>query len=183
MARLAPLSFKMMSASAFAWSPDGTGLAYTGFSGPDHRELQVWTVSVDGSAPSLVASRCCLSDGGGAVWSPDGSQIAFETQYGGGTPPPTSGSSGRQRRRNGRPEGDRRAHVPQLGQRLVLLRLLRVSVYSAYLRGGFPLKVASQPTSPPSSRGRLSSSRRRRSASSAHTRSATCRPRRGWLRR
>ena len=69
-----------------AWSPDGTRLAYTTFSGPDHRELQVWTVSVDGSAPSLLASHCCVSDGGGAVWSPDGSQIAFETETGGGTP-------------------------------------------------------------------------------------------------
>ena len=63
-----------------AWSPDGTRLAYTNFSGPDHRELQVWTDSVDGSAPSLVASRCCVADGGGAVWSPDGSRIAFETE-------------------------------------------------------------------------------------------------------
>jgi Tol biopolymer transport system component len=69
-----------------AWSPDGTRLAYSNFSGPDHRELQVWTVSVDGSAPSLIASHCCVSDGGGPVWSPDGSQIAFETENGGGTP-------------------------------------------------------------------------------------------------
>jgi Tol biopolymer transport system component len=66
-----------------AWSPDGSRLAYTSFSGPDHRELQVWTVSVDGSAPSLVASRCCLANGGGPVWSPDGSQIAFVTDEGG----------------------------------------------------------------------------------------------------
>ena len=63
-----------------AWSPDGTRLAYSNFSGPDHRELQVWTVSADGSAPSLVASRCCLSDGGSPVWSPDGSQIALESE-------------------------------------------------------------------------------------------------------
>ena len=64
-----------------AWSPDGTRLAYTSLSGPDHRELQVWTVSVDGSAPSLVASDVAsdgASDGGSAVWSPDGSRIAFE---------------------------------------------------------------------------------------------------------
>ena len=74
------------SAGAAAWSPDGTRLAYTSFSGPDHRELQVWTVSLDGSAPSLIASHCCVSDGGGPVWSPDGSQIAIETENGGGTP-------------------------------------------------------------------------------------------------
>jgi Tol biopolymer transport system component len=69
-----------------AWSPDGIRLAYSNFSGPDHRELEVWTVSVDGSAPSLVASHCCVSDGGGPVWSPDGGQIAFETETGGGSP-------------------------------------------------------------------------------------------------
>ena len=69
-----------------AWSPDGTRLAYTSFSGPDHQELQVWTGSVDGSAPSLVASRCCLSDGGGPVWSPDGSRMAFESEPPGDLP-------------------------------------------------------------------------------------------------
>ena len=63
----------------FAWSPDGTRLTYGGFSG---RELRIWTVSLDGSAPSLVASptndisACCRSS---PVWSPDGSQIAFRT--------------------------------------------------------------------------------------------------------
>ena len=84
--------------AGIAWSPDGTRLAYTSVAGPDRRELQVWTVSVDGSAPSLVASRCCLSDDtsiplenvdsvmGGPVWSPDGSQIAFVTDEGGPLP-------------------------------------------------------------------------------------------------
>jgi Tol biopolymer transport system component len=61
----------------FAWSPDGTRLTYSAFSG---RELRIWTVSLDGSAPSLVASVtndiCCRSS---PVWSPDGSQIAFRT--------------------------------------------------------------------------------------------------------
>jgi len=69
-----------------AWSPDGIRLAYTNFSGLDYRELQVWAVTVDDSAPSMVASRCCQADGGGPVWSPDGSQIAFETEPAGDAP-------------------------------------------------------------------------------------------------
>jgi Tol biopolymer transport system component len=69
-----------------AWSPDGTRLAYTSFSTwPDHRELQVWTVSVDGSAQATLRRDRGWGDGGGAVWSPDGSQIAFETDLGGET--------------------------------------------------------------------------------------------------
>ena len=67
-----------------AWSPDGTRLAYLSRSGQkDHRELQLWTVSADGSDPSLVTSRCCVY-GGDPVWSPDGSQIAFFTEGEGG---------------------------------------------------------------------------------------------------
>ena len=69
-------------ATGVSWSPDGTRLLYPAFSGPDERELRIWTVSLDGSASSLVASHtndeCCI-DGGDPVWSSDGSQIAFET--------------------------------------------------------------------------------------------------------
>lgn len=64
------------------WSPDGTQLAYANFSGPDERELEIWTLSLDDPAPSLLVSHtnqeCCI-DGGGPVWSPGGSRIAFET--------------------------------------------------------------------------------------------------------
>jgi Tol biopolymer transport system component len=74
----------------FSWSPDGTRLAYAALSGLDVPELLIWTGSLDGSAPSLVASHsndgCQLPNrsftcdaGGSPVWSPDGSQIAFET--------------------------------------------------------------------------------------------------------
>jgi Tol biopolymer transport system component len=66
------------------WSPDGTRFAYSTQVpvSPKWRsvEIQVWTASIDGSAPAEVTSQCCFSDGGTPVWSPDGSQIAFETE-------------------------------------------------------------------------------------------------------
>jgi Tol biopolymer transport system component len=57
----------------FAWSPEGTRLTYPSYS---DLEAGIWTVSFDGSAPSLVVSRIVAY---GPVWSPDGSQIAYET--------------------------------------------------------------------------------------------------------
>jgi Tol biopolymer transport system component len=63
-----------------AWSSDGTQLAYANFSGPKDRELRIWTVSLDDSARSLVASHAnpvCCQSGGYPTWSPNGSQIAF----------------------------------------------------------------------------------------------------------
>jgi len=77
-----------------AWSPDGTRVAYSAQVPSSPRwesvEIQVWTAATDGSPPTMVASECCFSDGGGPVWSPDGSQIAFATEKGGGTPAVTT---------------------------------------------------------------------------------------------
>jgi Tol biopolymer transport system component len=66
------------------WSPDGTRLAYSTLSGPDHQKLRIWTVPADGSDGSLVTSRCCVTGGGSLAWSPDGSQIGFGTEGEGG---------------------------------------------------------------------------------------------------
>jgi len=67
----------------FAWSPDGTRLAYVGWSG-------VWVTSMDGSAPAKVGpfpARCSPDVVGSQVqfcghdltWSPDGSRIGLRT--------------------------------------------------------------------------------------------------------
>ncbi|HEY5858813.1 MAG TPA: hypothetical protein VIX62_00830, partial [Actinomycetota bacterium] len=89
-------------------------------------EVQVWTASADGSTPSLVASQCCVSDGGGPVWSPDGSQIAFETENAGGTADFRLRYLVVNADGTGEPGEIDGLHVPQLARRLVLLPLLRV---------------------------------------------------------
>ena len=114
------------SAGTAAWSPDGTRLAYTSFSGPDHSGAS----GLDGLAGRLgpivdrVATVACQMEGvrcGRPTAHRSPSKLKTE-----GAPPTSSGPSGCQRRRNGRTEGDRRADVPELGRRLVLLSLLRV---------------------------------------------------------
>lgn len=85
-------SFPADPITQISWSPDGTRLTYATFAGPDQRDLRIWTASVAGAPPSLVAEyrndECCI-DGGSPVWSPDGSQIAFATDsaFGGGAAP------------------------------------------------------------------------------------------------
>ena len=71
--------------------------------------------SADGSAPSLVASQCCVTGGAGVVWSPDGSQIAFETEYGAGTPDVHLEHLVINADGTGDPSGDRRAHCTAAG--------------------------------------------------------------------
>jgi Tol biopolymer transport system component len=71
-----------------AWSPDGNRLAYTELTEPDQQPKQsVWTVASDGSGRSLIVTvRCCVTGGAGVVWSPEGSRVAYEAEYEGGTP-------------------------------------------------------------------------------------------------
>jgi Tol biopolymer transport system component len=63
-----------------AWSPDGTQIAYATFS-PAHDKMQFLSAPADGSTPVLVFSPTSAppedTQGGGPVWSPDGTQIAF----------------------------------------------------------------------------------------------------------
>lgn len=70
-----------LRAPGLAWSPDGTRMAYTTFSG-EREKLQVWNASPDGSAPILVFDSGPAPEPvfwlvGGPVWSPDGTAIAF----------------------------------------------------------------------------------------------------------
>ena len=62
------------------WSPDGTRLAYSTFTGLNQKKTELWTVSPDLSTRTLIATP-----GGAAVWSPDGSQIAVANESGVGT--------------------------------------------------------------------------------------------------
>jgi Tol biopolymer transport system component len=65
--------------SCFAWSPDGTTIAYSASSGID-REL--YLMSADGTdVTTITASIDTLSDVGTPDWSPDGSQIVFTANH------------------------------------------------------------------------------------------------------
>lgn len=76
------------NAAAPAWSPDGTALAFAGFT--DNRKPSIYTVRLDGTHPHMVAPG-----GSAPTWArtPDGDRIAYEAASGtfvvspsGGTP-------------------------------------------------------------------------------------------------
>ena len=63
------------------WSPDGDRIAYMlSVNRPNtfNYEIQIWTVSPDGSNPIKVFdSGCCVNGDANPVWSPDGTQVAW----------------------------------------------------------------------------------------------------------
>jgi len=60
-----------------SWSPDGSRIAY--MVAVDARSQAVWTVSPNGSDPIEILD-CCASNGNDVmIWSPDGTEVAYET--------------------------------------------------------------------------------------------------------
>jgi Tol biopolymer transport system component len=80
-----------LQAGGFAWSPDGTKVAYATYGeGPGRRPFQIWTVSLEDPTPVLVyesPDRVYESLGtsetfaGSPVWSPDGTSIAYRVGF------------------------------------------------------------------------------------------------------
>jgi Tol biopolymer transport system component len=57
-----------------AWSPDGRRLAFTGESGLGYRQIDVWTVDVEGGGVRRVTRS---GDALWPVWAPDGRSIVY----------------------------------------------------------------------------------------------------------
>lgn len=67
-----------------AWSPDGTRLAYADWSEPD-LQVRIFVAAMDVSAPVEIgtpAAFCHYTYECGLTWSPDGSQVAIESDPG-----------------------------------------------------------------------------------------------------
>jgi Tol biopolymer transport system component len=77
--------------AGFAWSPDGTTVAYATYGEePGRRPFQIWTVSLEDPTPVLVYESPdhvyespASSDtfAGSPVWSPDGTSIAYRIGF------------------------------------------------------------------------------------------------------
>jgi Tol biopolymer transport system component len=65
----------------FAWSPDGTTVAYATYGEESAlRPFQIWTVSLEDPTPVLVYESPIASSNS-PVWSPDGTSIAYRIGY------------------------------------------------------------------------------------------------------
>ena len=68
-----------------AWSPDSTRIAFVKTPGKANRYgLEYWVVAADGSALTpLYRSGCCPGcEPTAPVWSPDGTQVAYNAPHG-----------------------------------------------------------------------------------------------------
>jgi Tol biopolymer transport system component len=80
-----------LQAGGFAWSPDGTKVAYATYGeGPGRRPFQIWTVSLEDPTPVLVyespdqvyeSPTSSETFASSPVWSPDGTSIAYRVGF------------------------------------------------------------------------------------------------------
>jgi Tol biopolymer transport system component len=66
-----------------SWSPDGTAIAFSGRVSEEGKDWFVYTMVLDGSEPSRLASDLPAPRQNKPAWSPDGSAIAFLADAGG----------------------------------------------------------------------------------------------------
>lgn len=61
----------------YAFSPDGTWLAFTSLSMADQGERNIWLMRANGGAPQMISDHPDHGQADYPTWSPDGSQLAF----------------------------------------------------------------------------------------------------------